>query len=85
MIKFFKHFVFIVLTVSLFSCGQEEACDCDAEGIQLFQLVTSDDIEIINNVEGIDVNECIRYNLENIFSDQIDYETVKIVDNCCCK
>ncbi len=85
LIKFFKHFVFIVLTVSLFSCGQEEACDCDAEGIQLFQLVTSDDIEIINNVEGIDVNECIRYNLENIFSDQIDYETVKIVDNCCCK
>ena len=85
LIKFFKHFVFIVLTVSLFSCGQEEACDCQEEGIQLFQLVTSDDIEILNNVEGVDIDECIRYNLENIFSDQINYETVKIVEDCCCK
>ena len=83
--NFFKFFIFILLGIYLFSCEKEEDCDCQEEGIQLFQLVTSDDIDILNNVEGVEVNECIRYNLENIFSDQINYETVKIVEDCCCK
>ena len=83
--NFFKCFIFILLGIYLFSCEKEEDCDCQEEGIQLFQLVTSDDIDILNNVEGVEVNECIRYNLENIFSDQINYETVKVVDMCCCQ
>ena len=81
--KYFKILLFGFLVLSV-SCEKED-CDCQEEGIQLFQLVTSADIDILNNVEGIDLNECIRYNLENIFSDQIDYETVEIVDVCCCE
>jgi len=82
--KYFNILLFGLLILNV-SCEKEEDCDCQEDGIQLFQFVTSEDVDILANVEGIDVNECIRYNLENIFSDQIDYETVKIVDGCCCE
>ena len=82
--KYFNILLFGLLILNV-SCEKEEDCDCQEDGIQFFQFVTSEDVDILANVEGIDLNECIRYNLENIFSDQIDYETVKIVDGCCCE
>ena len=83
--NYLKFYISAFIVVFFVSCEDEEYCDCQEEGIQIFQLITDDDVDIMNSVEGVDVNECIRYDLENIFSDQIDYETVKVVDMCCCQ
>ena len=83
--KYIRNIFFIFSFVYIFSCEKKEECDCQKEGIQIFQLVTDDDIDILEEVEGIELNECIRYDLESFFSDQIDYETVQVVDYCCCE
>lgn len=72
----------------MFTCQDKDECsDCGGtifEGY-IFMKVTADDLaknEGLALLKGVDVGVCIRVKLSG---DELDLNTVKVVDECCCK
>lgn len=82
-----KQILFLFMTISLFlsACQKEEGCDeCGGSILDgyLFKKVTTEDLSILGTIEDIEVDACIRYQLDGT---DFDLETVKVVDDCCCE
>lgn len=78
-------FAFLGLLFNV-SCQTEECSDCGPGITQgyLFKLVTEKDLATLGEIEGIEVDVCITYSFVDVVTEEIDTETVKIVDDCCC-
>lgn len=75
-------FVFLVFLFS--ACDKDNDCsDCGGglTGGYLYKKVTSSDLGQLGEVEGINLDSCIRYKLTG---DEYDPDKVTIVSDCCC-
>ncbi len=82
MLKSLLPILMLVLVFS--SCKKDDACSDCGGGPQdgyLYKTVTQDDISTLGTL-GIQLEECIQYKID--FSEEIDLETVLVVDDCCC-
>ena len=78
---------FLILLLFLVACpNNDEGCD-DCGGTILdgyiFDEVTTEDLTVLGEIEGIVIGACIRYKLK-LDGAEFDMETVKIVEDCCC-
>ncbi len=77
-----------LLLFSLLSCGKTNECnDCGGNLLDgyIFMEVTADDLaqyEGLALLEGVDVGVCIRV---KISGEEINLQTVEVVDECCCE
>jgi hypothetical protein len=76
------------LVLGLAACNKNENCtDCGGTLAQgyIFKTVTTDDLAQIDGlalIEGVDAGVCIRAKLTG---QEMDVNTVKVVDDCCCQ
>lgn len=86
--KIMKTFLSLILITSFFfiSCEKDECGDCGpgVKGGYFFKRVTEEDLATLGEIPDIELDECITYNVVDIASEEIDIETVDIVDDCCC-
>lgn len=80
----FKTILLIVTLFAFSSCAKDDSCaDCGGgpQDGYFYKTVTQDDISELGSLE-INLDECIQFKID--FNDDIDLESVSIVDNCCC-
>lgn len=68
------------------SCKESKPCSDCGGGITdgyLFKKVTEADIPELSSIDGIEIDNCIRFKFVLDETD-FDLETVNIVDDCCC-
>jgi len=86
--KILRVFFFVTfLPLLLFVGCDDDSCTGCGPGIKqgyLFKKVTEEDLATLGAIEGIELNICITYSVIDVVSEEIDTETVKIVDDCCC-
>ena len=86
-----KVLLIILIILSLFlmvTCEENPECaSCGGDLLDgfLFKEVTQDDLADINNIEGINIGICIRYQLTGLTEEEFNLETIAIVDDCCCE
>jgi len=86
--KIMKTFLSLILITSFFfiGCEKDECGDC-GPGIKegyFFKRVTGEDLATLDEIPGIELDKCITYSVKDIAGDDIDIESVDIVDDCCC-
>jgi len=73
----FTFFVFL-------SCTKDDSCTDCGGGPQdgyFYKTVTEADISELSTL-GVNLDECIQFKVN--FNDDLDLETVSVVDDCCC-
>ncbi len=84
--KIIKSLVMLILL--LIGCSDKDNCnDCGGSIIEgfIFMNVTADDLaqnDGLALLEGVDVGVCIRVKISGA---ELDLNTVKAVDDCCCE
>lgn len=78
----------IIVTFFAFSsCTEDDSCTDCGGGLQdgfVYKTVTEDDIAELSGLEiPITLDNCIQFKVDGL-GDDIDLETVLVVDNCCC-
>ncbi len=75
--------IIIAITLIFTSCQKEDCPDCGgtiAQGF-IFRTVTEEDLTTLGDIPNIELEACMRFKLAG---GDIDENTVKIVDDCCC-
>ncbi len=66
------------------SCTKDDSCTDCGGGLQdgyVYKTVTQDDIAELSTL-GVKLDECIQFKVD--FDEDLDLETVSVVDDCCC-
>jgi len=77
--------IFIWAALSLGGCNIKNDCvDCGGGLLDgyLYKVVSTDDLA---SVPDLDIESCIRFKYTVLTNDEIDSETVTVVNDCCCK
>ena len=85
-----KKTVAIAASLSLFlvfSTGCDESVGCDDCGGTLdegylFDYVSTEDMQDLTTIDGIEIGACIRFKLDG---SDFDLDNVAVVDDCCCE
>ncbi len=84
--KFHILLVSILILFFCISCNEDDSCTDCGGGLEegyLYKTVTEDDISKLGQL-GITLDECIQFKFVSDTGEELDIETVAVVDDCCC-
>ena len=90
MMSIYKKFLIVIIPIVLFTfftCQDNPECSSCGGGLldgYLFKKVTQEDLADIGSIDGVNIGICIRYQLTGLTENDIDLDTIEIVDDCCC-